>query len=419
MRIVLGVTAGIAAYKSVHLARLFKEAGHQVDVIPTPASLEFVGRASWEAISGRPVTTSVFEGVDEVRHVRLGQEADLVVVAPATADLLARVRAGMASDLLTSTLLATQAPVLLVPAMHTEMWENHATAENVQTLRERGLDVLEPDVGRLTGQDSGKGRMPEPEQIYQVASSLLPTSSSGPLSGRHVVVTAGGTREPLDPVRFLGNRSSGKQGVALAEAAASAGAEVTLIAAHVDDHILPSPQHAQISTTHVETTAELQQVVHRTTGTADVLVMAAAVADFRPASYAEAKIKKTEDEQEAPVIELSRNPDILAEAVKQRGQANNGPPVIVGFAAETGSDTSDATELAQQKLNRKGCDLLVFNRVGENLVFGQADTEIQIFASAAAQDQLDDAEPQHVMGTKADAAAVIMERITALLQSSE
>lgn len=439
MRIVLGISGGIAAYKAVHLLRLLREDGHQVDVVPTPASLEFVGRATWEAISGRPVTTSVFEGVDEVRHVRLGQEADLIVIAPATADLLARTRAGMANDLLTSTLLASEAPTLLVPAMHSEMWRNAATAENVSVLRDRGIEVMEPAVGRLTGKDSGPGRFPEPEQIKARIDELAGqagassqastyayaplagsfhapgTAAQPPLLGKRVVVTAGGTREPLDPVRYLGNRSSGKQGLALAQQAAAAGAQVHLIAGITDAE--PQVGAANITVERIETAQQLHQAVLREAQQTDVLIMAAAVADFRPAEYAEAKIKKSDD-GESPIITLERNPDILADAVRRRNASRSGPAVIVGFAAETGDEDTDPLDLAQQKLLRKGCELLVLNRVGENLVFGQDDTEIHILASFGAQGVLGEAEPLHVIGTKQEAAAVVVNRAAQLLEAT-
>lgn len=423
MRIVLGVSAGIAAYKAVLLLRLMREAGHQVDVIPTPASEKFVGRATWEAISGRPVTTSVFSGVDEVRHVRLGQEADLIVVAPATADLLARARAGMADDLLTTTLLASEAPVLLVPAMHTEMWNSAATTENVAVLRSRGVEVMEPAVGRLTGKDTGPGRLPEPEQIFARVTELItevaaevpadvtadadqdaPGSAvAGQLQGRTVVITAGGTREPLDPVRYLGNRSSGKQGTALAETAAAAGAQVHLIAGIMD---VQAPEHAaNITVEHIETAAELQAAVQRAAPEADLLIMAAAVADFRAASYAAQKIKKTDD-GENPVITLERNPDILAEAVQHRLTRGTGPTVIVGFAAETGSAEADPLELAQAKLLRKGCDLLVLNQVGETLVFGRDETEIHILTAPTLA--AGDSTVTTLRGTKHEAAEAII-----------
>lgn len=436
MKIVLGVSAGIAAYKAVHLARLFKEDGHQVDVIPTPASLEFVGKATWEAISGRPVTTSVFEGVDEVRHVRLGQEADLIVVAPATADLLAKARAGMAGDLLTSTLLASEAPTLLVPAMHTEMWQHPATVENVEVLRGRGIQVMEPATGRLTGKDSGPGRLPEPESIKAQADALLGVQNFGdahaegtgesytpdpniqpPLLGKTVLITAGGTREPLDPVRYLGNRSSGRQGLALARAAQAAGAEVRLIAGVMD--VQPGPELRGIEVIPVETTEQLHGAVLREADTADALIMAAAVADFRPADYAATKIKKSDDGTN-PVITLERNPDILAETVTRRTEQGAGPGAIIGFAAETGDESTDPLQLAQQKLQRKGCDLLVFNRVGENLVFGQDTTEIQILASEAAKAQLAATGTEvetgvRVRGTKQQAAEAVIGCLSRLL----
>ncbi|WP_022872861.1 bifunctional phosphopantothenoylcysteine decarboxylase/phosphopantothenate--cysteine ligase CoaBC [Nesterenkonia alba] len=419
MRIVLGVTAGIAAYKSAHLLRLLTEAGHTVDVVPTPSSEKFVGRATWEALSGRPVTTGVFDSVDTVRHVRLGQQADLVVVAPATADLLARVRAGMANDLLTSTLLVTRAPVLMVPAMHTEMWQHPATVDNVAVLQQRGLEIMEPATGRLTGVDSGAGRMPEPEQIAarieEILSAKPATESAsspgtGPLTGARVVVTAGGTREPLDPVRYLGNRSSGKQGIALARAAARAGARVQLIAA-VTDGGLPTPAEG-IDIVRVETTAELRRAVLSRADEADVLIMAAAVADFRPAASSQTKIKKTFDG--APVIELTTTEDILAETVRRRRAGAAGPRVIVGFAAETGDEHTDPLQLAQQKLERKGCDLLVLNRVGEGLVFGQDSTEVHIL-SAPQYHAVLGTDPVTLRGTKDEAAERIVEHTATVL----
>ncbi|GAA1169381.1 bifunctional phosphopantothenoylcysteine decarboxylase/phosphopantothenate--cysteine ligase CoaBC [Nesterenkonia xinjiangensis] len=427
MRIILGVSGGIAAYKAVHLLRLLREDGHQVDVVPTPAAEEFVGRPTWEAISGRKVSTSIFSHVDEVRHVRLGQEADLVVVAPATADLLARARAGLADDLLTSTLLATEARLLFVPAMHTEMWRNPATVDNVATLRGRGHEVMEPAVGRLTGADSGPGRLPEPEDIHARVREILaeldgtsapaapisaPSAQNGLLAGRRVVVTAGGTREPLDPVRYLGNRSSGKQGVALAAAAAAAGAQVHLIAGIME---VAAPEGAAgITVERVETAEELHNAVASAGDEADLLLMAAAVADFRPADYTEAKIKKTEDGVD-PVIHLQRNPDILSATVRRRAERGTGPTVIVGFAAETGDAANDPLDLAQAKLLRKGCELLVLNRVGEGLVFGQDDTEIHILASFGVQGLLGEADPLHVTGSKQEAARAVVERAGELL----
>jgi phosphopantothenoylcysteine decarboxylase / phosphopantothenate---cysteine ligase len=401
MRIILGVGGGIAAYKSAFLLRLFKEAGHEVTVIPTAAAEQFVGRPTWEALSGRPVSTSVFDAVDTVNHVRLGQEADLVVVAPATADLLAQAAAGLAGDLLTNTLLVTRAAVVMVPAMHTEMWQHPATQANVALLRSRGTVVMEPASGRLTGKDTGPGRLPEPDEIFAFALRQVreaPAAGASPLLGKRVVITAGGTREPLDPVRFLGNRSSGKQGVALARAASAAGAEVELIAAHMD---VAPPEG--VKTARVETALQLRSAALDAAGRADVVIMAAAVADFRPAEQAGTKIKKRDDAAD-PVITLVRNPDILQELVQQRRDSGTGPELIVGFAAETGDSRGDVLEYARQKLERKGCDLLVLNQVGQDLVFGQDQTSVSIL-------HRNGGEPQTLSGTKDEAAEAIIARV--------
>jgi phosphopantothenoylcysteine decarboxylase/phosphopantothenate--cysteine ligase len=398
MKVVLGVSGGIAAYKAALLLRRFTEDGHDVTVVPTAAALEFVGAPTWAALSGKPVATDVWTSVHEVPHVRLGQEADLVVVAPATADLLARAAHGLAGDLLTNTLLTARCPVVLAPAMHTEMWLHPATVANVETLRSRGVHVIEPASGRLTGADTGPGRLPEPDEIYAVcreltspggspdsgwrtSSPLAGAASTEPsLAGRRVVVSAGGTREPLDPVRFLGNRSSGKQGLALAAVAAARGAEVTLVAANVD---LPAPDGVKVVPDG--TAVELQDAVVEATRGADVVVMSAAVADFRPAHYADAKIKKShadsaapgaEADESAPTIELVRNPDILAGLVRSRGAAT--APVIVGFAAETGDAQGSVMDHGRRKLERKGCDVLVVNEVGVDLAFGRDDNLVHI-----------------------------------------
>ncbi|QDO88890.1 bifunctional phosphopantothenoylcysteine decarboxylase/phosphopantothenate--cysteine ligase CoaBC [Ornithinimicrobium ciconiae] len=384
MRVVLGVSGGIAAYKAALLLRLFVEAGHEVSVIPTAAALRFVGEPTWAALSGRPVASDVWTSVHEVPHVRLGQEADLLVVAPATADLLARAAHGQADDLLTNTLLTARCPVLMAPAMHTEMWQHPATVANVALLRERGVEVMDPAAGRLTGADTGPGRLPEPDEIFAAALELCSRTpltetattapTAGALAGCHVVVSAGGTREPLDPVRFLGNRSSGKQGFALAQVAASRGARVTLVAANAE---LPVPDGVDV--VPVETALELQEAVRTATADADVVVMAAAVADFRPREYQDAKIKKTHapgQEDSAPTIELVRNPDILAGLVADRGQGRS--PVIVGFAAETGDASGDVLSLARAKLVRKRCDLLVANQVGRDLTFGKDDSLVHL-----------------------------------------
>jgi len=375
--VVLGVSGGIAAYKACELLRRLTESGHDVTVVPTASALEFVGAPTWAALSGRPVATDVWTDVHEVPHVRIGQSADLVVVAPATADLLAKAAHGLADDLLTNTLLTARCPVVFAPAMHTEMWEHPATQANVATLRERGSHVVEPAEGRLTGADSGKGRLPEPGEIYAVAVDLLArrTARARDLSGRRVVVSAGGTREYLDPVRFLGNRSSGRQGFALARTAAARGAEVTLVAANVG---LADP--AGVKVVHVETTEELQREVIAASSGADAVVMAAAPADFRPTAVSEAKIKKADDGS-APAIELAQNPDILAEISHDRARED---AVIVGFAAETGDATGSVLDLGRAKLVRKGCDLLVVNDVSGVAVFGSADNEAVVLAADGA-----------------------------------
>jgi phosphopantothenoylcysteine decarboxylase/phosphopantothenate--cysteine ligase len=368
-RIVLGVSGGIAAYKACELLRLLTESGHDVTVVPTPAALEFVGAPTWAALSGRPVRTQVWDDVHEVPHVRLGQTADLVLVAPATADLLARAAHGMADDLLTNVLLTARCPVVFAPAMHTEMWQHAATQANVATLRARGVVVIEPAVGRLTGVDSGPGRLPEPPEIFEVARRVLARGGAGlslDLAGRRVVVSAGGTREPLDPVRFLGNRSSGRQGYALATTALARGAEVTIVAANVT---LPDPAGAKI--VRVGTADQLRAAVLEAARDADAVVMAAAVADFRPASSSPSKIKKAIGLQ-APV-ELVENPDVLAEL----GRSRRSGQVVVGFAAET----DDALAGGRAKLAAKGADFIVVNEVGERLGFEAADNAATILAA--------------------------------------
>ena len=419
MRIVLGVGGGIAAYKVASLLRLFTEAGHDVTVIPTEAATRFVGVATWEALSGHPVSNSVFDDVHTVNHVRLGHEAELIVVAPATADLLARAATGQANDLLSNTLLmAGGCPVLMAPAMHTEMWQHAATQANVETLRSRGITVLEPASGRLTGSDSGPGRLPEPEAIFEAALALagapsvpatapLPASDAvlssplGPLAGLTVTISAGGTREPLDPVRFLGNRSSGKQGVALAAAARDAGARVRLLAAHMD---VPPP--AGVNAVKVETALELREAALHAAADSDVIIRAAAVADFRPADVSGTKIKKRDDAAD-PVISLVRNPDILRELVEVRDAASR-HQLIVGFAAETGDADGDVLDYAAAKLRRKACDLLVVNHVGQDKVFGEDTNSVVILSRTGS-------EPQEASGSKSDVAAAVIDRISAEL----
>jgi len=378
-RVVLGVSGGIAAYKAASLLRLLTESGHDVRVVPTEAALRFVGEPTWAALSGHPVRTSVWDDVDAVPHVRLGQQADLVVVAPATADLLARAAHGSADDLLTSTLLTARCPVLMAPAMHTEMWDHPATRANVATLRSRGVVVLDPAAGRLTGADTGPGRLPEPAEIAAAAVRLLrrATAAGGDagaadLAGRRVVVSAGGTREPLDPVRYLGNRSSGRQGYALAATAAARGAEVTLVAANVE---LPTP--AGVRLVRVGTALELQDAVLGAVADADAVVMAAAVADFRPADVSPSKIKSGDGPADARTVTLVRNPDVLARLVRERRPGQ----LVVGFAAETGDAEGGVLDHARRKLARKGCDLLVVNDVSGGGVFGRERNQVTLLAA--------------------------------------
>ncbi|MBR7674600.1 bifunctional phosphopantothenoylcysteine decarboxylase/phosphopantothenate--cysteine ligase CoaBC [Streptomyces daliensis] len=367
----MGVSGGIAAYKACELLRRLTESGHDVRVVPTESALHFVGEATWSALSGSPVSTEVWESVHEVPHVRIGQAADLVVVAPATADVLAKAAHGLADDLLTNTLLTARCPVLFAPAMHTEMWEHPATQENVATLRRRGAVVIEPAVGRLTGVDTGKGRFPDPAEIFELCRRVLargPEAPAADLAGRHVVVSAGGTREPLDPVRFLGNRSSGRQGYALARTAAARGARVTLVAANSE---LPPP--AGVDVVPVGTAVQLREAVVKAATDADAVVMAAAVADFRPAAYAQGKIKKKDGAEPEPVA-LVRNPDVLAEISAARSRPGQ---VVVGFAAET----DDVLANGRAKLARKGCDLLVVNEVGERKTFGSTENEAVVLGA--------------------------------------
>lgn len=404
-QVIVGVSGGIAAYKACTVVRQLTEASHRVRVIPTKSALRFVGAATFEALSGEPVCTDVFADVPAVPHVHLGQQADLVVVAPATADLLARAAAGRADDLLTATLLTARCPVLFAPAMHTEMWLHPATVDNVATLRRRGAVVLEPATGRLTGADSGAGRLPEAEEITTLAQLLLERHDALPydLAGRKLLVTAGGTREPIDPVRFIGNRSSGKQGYAVARVAAQRGADVTLIAGHTAGLVDP----AGVEVVHVSSAQQLADAVSKHAPTADVLVMAAAVADFRPAQVATAKIKK--GVEGPPTIELLRNDDVLAGVVRARahGQLPN-MRAIVGFAAETGDANGDVLFHARAKLRRKGCDLLVVNAVGEGRAFEVDSNDGWLLASDGTESAL-----QH--GSKTLMASRIVDAIVTFL----
>jgi phosphopantothenoylcysteine decarboxylase / phosphopantothenate---cysteine ligase len=409
-RIVVGVAGGIAAYKACTVVRQLTEAGHAVRVVPTESALRFVGAATFEALSGEPVHTGVFDDVPQVLHVRIGQEADLVVVAPATADVLARAAAGRADDLLTATLLTARCPVLFAPAMHTEMWLHPATVKNVATLRRRGAVVLEPASGRLTGADSGAGRLPEAEEITTFARLLLERRDALPydLAGCKVLVTAGGTREPVDPVRFIGNRSSGKQGYAVARVAAQRGADVTLIAGYTAGLIDP----AGVDVVHVGSAQQLHDAVSKHAPDAHVLVMAAAVADFRPAHFATSKIKKAADpDAAAPTIELIRNDDVLVGAVRARtdGQLPD-MRAIVGFAAETGDANGDVLFHARSKLRRKGCDLLVVNAVGEGRAFEVDSNDGWLLAADGTEVALE-------LGSKTLMASRIVDAIVTFLHS--
>ncbi len=404
-RIVIGVGGGIAAYKACSIIRHFTEAGHEVRVVPTRAALQFVGAATFEALSGHSVTAEVFADVAHVPHVGIGQQADLMIVAPATADLMARAATGRADDLLCATLLTARCPVLYAPAMHTEMWEHPATQDNVATLRSRGGVVMRPASGRLTGKDSGAGRLPEPAEIALLGEVLLtdPDALSRDLEGTRVLITAGGTREPLDPVRYLGNRSSGKQGFALARAASHRGASVSLIAGATADLAVPSG----VELIPVVTAAQMAEEVAKRSDEADVVIMAAAVADFRPVRVADTKIKKG-SAGPAP-IELATNPDILRTLVASRTAGDvAASTVIVGFAAETGDATGGVLDHGRAKLARKGCDLLVVNAVGDGKAFGTDDNTGWLLTAAGTETALP-------LGSKTLMASRILDAVSDLL----
>lgn len=401
LRVVVGVSGGIAAYKACHLVREFKERGDDVRVIPTENALNFVGAATFEALSGNPVDTGVFSRVDEVQHVRLGQEADLVVVAPATADFLARVAAGRADDLLTSTILVATCPVVLAPAMHTEMWRNPATQANVATLRKRGITVLEPAHGRLTGKDTGPGRLPEPQVIAELARAVLRTGAFLPtLAGTRVLISAGGTRESIDPVRFIGNHSSGKQGFALGDVAAQRGASVTIVAGATDE--LEPPSGAEI--VRVRTTRDMQREMVERAPEADVVIMAAAVADFRPAAESDTKLKKGKSDDALATLRLTENPDILKSLVEMREDGAS-RAVIIGFAAETDHEL----ENGRAKLARKGADMLMLNSVADGGVFGQARNRGWLLSADGGVEEIPD-------GTKHEVAVRIWDAVERLLK---
>ena len=372
MRVVLGVTGGIAAYKATGIIRQLTEAGHDVKVIPTANALRFIGATTLEALSHNSVDPDLYTDVESVKHVELGQSADLIIVAPATAAFLARMASGLADDLLMNTILASKAPILVAPAMHTEMWQNAATAANVETLRSRGIQVLDPAVGRLTGADSGPGRLPEPEEIVAAALALAAPQD---LAGKRLLITAGGTQEPIDPVRFLGNHSSGKQGIALATEATARGAAVTLIAANVSE-----PIPALHKLVRVSTAVELAQAVSVELANSDAVIMAAAVADFRVESAAETKLKRSELGDEIN-LKLVANPDILAGLVK-RVEAEGLEVTTVGFAAETSASQNELQKLAEHKLEAKGCDILVANNVSAGAVFGADENSVLVLTKS-------------------------------------
>lgn len=409
LKVVVGVAGGIAAYKACHLVRFFAERGHDVTVVPTPSALNFVGAATFEALSGNPVSTTVFEAVDEVRHVRIGHEADLVVIAPATADLMARAAHGRADDLLTATLLTATCPVVFAPAMHTEMWNHPATRDNVAALRRHGAIVLEPAHGRLTGADSGAGRLPEPVHIGRMAllAAERPGAFARTLEGRRVVVTAGGTREALDPVRYLGNHSSGRQGYALADVAAHRGARVTLIAGATE--ALDTPPGAEL--VRITSARDLDAAVAEAAPDADLLIMAAAVADFRPEAEARVKMKKGADDDALSTLRLTENPDILRRTVGRREAGElAADTVICGFAAETGDGEHTPLDLAKRKIARKGCDLLMCNDVSGGGTFGAEDNAGWILTADGGVDEV----PR---GSKDAVAAAILDAAVRLLDS--
>ena len=371
--IVVGVTGGVAAFKAPIVVRECQRAGHDVYVTATRASLDFVGRSTWEGITSRPVAVDI-AGEGRAEHVELARVADLIIVVPATANSLARLATGFADDMVSLTVLASHAPVVVAPAMHSNMWLAPATQANVKTLRERGVHVIDPASGALGSGDSGVGRLPEPEEIARVALELLDAreQASHTLAGRTVVVTAGGTREPIDPVRFLGNRSSGRQGLAIALAAARAGASVRVIAANVESALLEAlPTGVQV--TRVGSALQMREALIDQVADADALVMTAAVADFRPESVSDSKMKKDPSTKDAPTIRLVRNPDILAEI----GHSDQRPPLVVGFAAETGTD-EEILAYGADKAARKGADFICLNRVGKSVGFGDVPNDIRL-----------------------------------------
>jgi phosphopantothenoylcysteine decarboxylase/phosphopantothenate--cysteine ligase len=422
LTVIVGITGGIAAYKAVGVVRDLVKRGHDVHVVPTEGALRFVGLPTLEALSRNPVTTSVWDDVAEVRHVALGRRADLVVIAPATADALARMAHGLASDLLGTTLLATEAPVVVAPAMHPQMWEHPATRANVATLRERGVHLVGPVVGALTGDDAGIGRMAEPEDIVAAALAVLDRPAAtghrvsgtgtvtgsgtgargeqGDLAGVRVLVSAGGTREPVDPVRFVGNRSSGRQGIAIAAEAARRGAAVTVVAANVDASLTAALDATVVP---VGSALELAEAVHARAAEADVVVMTAAVADYRPAEVHTEKLKK-DAQGEHMTLELVRNPDVLAELVGSRRTGQ----IVVGFAAETEPDRAARLELGRAKIARKPADLLVVNHVSWSAGFEREENAIEVLVPGGEV-------VRETSGTKAEVATAVLDLVATAL----
>ena len=396
--VVVGVTGGIAAYKSAAVIRLFAEAGHSVQVVATQNAFKFIGKTTLEALSGNPVSIvdpDLFTDVDQVKHIAISKSAELVVVAPATASFIAKLAAGIADDLLTTTVLAATCPVVVAPAMHTEMWENQATQANISLLRSRGVNIVWPEVGRLTGEDTGIGRLAEPQQIFETAASCL----GGSLTGKRVLVTAGGTREPIDAARFIGNHSSGKQGIAFARVAKQLGAEVRVIAANIDESMTVG-----LDCMKVQTASELGQALEGKQGSYDILIMAAAVADFRPAESTDLKLKRSEigDKLE---LQLVANPDLLAHTVSALG-AHRVKTIVVGFAAEA---SGELESLGRKKLESKDCDYIVANNISNQMVFGKDDTEVVLVSRSGSE---------AISGTKQAVAAAVLSRIASNMGES-
>ena len=396
--VVVGVTGGIAAYKSAAVIRLFAEAGHSVQVVATQNAFKFIGKTTLEALSGNPVSMidpDLFTDVDQVKHIAISKSAELVIVAPATASFIAKLTAGIADDLLTTTVLAATCPVVVAPAMHTEMWENQATQANISTLRSRGLNIVWPEVGRLTGEDSGVGRLAEPQVIFESAIASL----GGALSSKKVLVTAGGTREPIDAARFIGNYSSGNQGIAFARAAKQLGAEVVLIAANIDEAMT-----AGLDCVNVQTAMQLGEALVAQRGEYDILVMAAAVADFRPATATDTKLKRSEVGDKLD-LELVANPDLLAQTVSSLNQEGS-KAIVIGFAAEASDDLEN---LGRKKLDSKGCNYIVANNISNGKVFGKDETEVVLVSKGSTE---------KFEGTKQAVATAVLSQIASNMGKS-